>query len=135
MKPNQPKILQEKPKPDKKDKKDYIIVKYVQEHKILKLIDRMCNGEFLNTSQFDTVFEYIKKKGHSSTIQEEWYCPVWEKGELIRHDKEIREAPGYRYLGVFAKVENTDKVLIYGDTRQNRIVYVRQYPSGQTIIR
>ena len=55
----------------KHDKKDVIISKYVEENKILKLINRMCNGETINSTQFDTIFNYVKKKGYSSTIQED----------------------------------------------------------------
>ena len=117
----------------KRDKKDTIIAKYVEEGKILKLIDKMCNGETLNSTQFDTIFNYVKKKGYLSTIQEEWCVPVWKDGNLIRHDKQIREAPGYRYLGIFAKVENTEEVLVFGDTRKRKISYVRKYRSGQLI--
>ena len=46
----------------KGDKKDAIIRQYFAEYKILKLIDRMCNGESLNHDQFVTVFDYVKKK-------------------------------------------------------------------------
>jgi hypothetical protein len=117
----------------KQDKKDVIISKYVAEGKILKLIDRMCNGELLNTNQFDTIFDYVKKKGRESTIQEEWYVPVWQNGNLVRHDKQIRDARGYRYLGIFAKVENTEDVLVFGDTRKRKISSIRRYKSGQLI--
>jgi len=119
--------------PKKQDKKDVIISKYVEENKILKLINRMCNGETINSTQFDTIFNYVKKKGYSSTIQEEWYVPVWKDGNLIRQEKQIREAPGYRYLGIFAKVENTENVLVFGDTRKRKISYIRKYRSGQLI--
>jgi hypothetical protein len=117
----------------KPDKKDVIIRKYVAEGKILKLIDRMCNGELLGTDQFDTIFDYVKRKGHDSTIQEEWYIPVWQNGNLVRHDRQIREAHGYRYLGIFAKAENTENVLVFGDTRKRKISSIRRYTSGQLI--
>lgn len=118
---------------NKQDKKDVIISKYVAEGKILKLINRMCNGELLNANQFDTIFDYVKKKGYLSTIQEEWYHPVWENGNLVRHEKRIREAPGYRYLGIFAKVEDMENVLVFGDTRRGKISSIKRYKSGQII--
>lgn len=34
---------------------------HVTERRILKLIDRMCNGLCLYVTQFDIIFDYIKK--------------------------------------------------------------------------
>lgn len=117
----------------KQDKKDVIISKYVAEGKILKLINKMCNGETINSTQFDTIFDYVKKKGYLSTIQEEWYIPVWKNGNLVGHNKQTREAPGYRYLGIFAKVEDMENVLVFGDTRRGKISSIKRYKSGQII--
>lgn len=117
----------------KKDKKDVVIGKYVEEHKILKLIDRMCNGESLNHDQFVTVFDYVKKKGHSSVIQEEWMIPVWDGDSIAYHRKEIRERPGYRYLGIFATMEGNEMVLKYGDTRNSCIASRTCYKTGKII--
>lgn len=118
---------------NKPDKKDVIIHKYVEESKILKLINKMCNGETINSTQFDTIFDYVKKKGYLSTIQEEWYIPVWKNGNLVGHNKQTREAPGYRYLGIFAKVEDMENVLVFGDTRRGKISSIKRYKSGQII--
>ena len=93
----------------------------------------MCNGESLNHDQFVTVFDYVKKKGHSSVIQEEWYVPVDIKDPLGKHMKETRERPGYRYLGIFATVEGTEMVLKYGDTHNGKIASRTCYKTGKII--
>ena len=93
----------------------------------------MCNGESLNHSQFVTVFDYVKKKGHSSVIQEEWMIPVWNGDCITHHRKETRERPGYRYLGIFATTEGNEMVLKYGDTRQCKIASRTCYKTGQII--
>lgn len=117
----------------KENKKDAIIRRYYAESKIHKLIDRMCNGESLNHDQFVTVFDYVKKKGYSSVIQEEWHVPVWGETGIAYHRKEIRERPGYRYLGIFATTEGNEMVLKYGDTHQCRIASRTCYKTGQII--
>ena len=111
----------------KDDKKDAIIRRYVAESKILKLIDRMCNGETLNTDQYITIFDYIKKKGHSTVSQEEWHVPVWGETGIAYHRKETRDRPGYRYLGIFATTEGNEMVLRYGDTRQCKITSLTRH--------
>lgn len=117
----------------RKDRNDKVIAGYVREARILKLMDRMYNGETLNTDQFDTIFNYVRKKGHPSRTQEEWRVPEWENGEIIRYNKEIRERPGYRYLGMFATMEGNEMVLKYGDTRMCRMKQRIRYKTGEII--
>lgn len=101
---------------------------HVSERRILKLIDRMCNGLFLNVSQFDTIFDYIKKNGSQSTMPEMRY--VYEDGRLIRYEH-VRDVAGYIYLGIFAKSENMENTLIFGEIHRNRISTITKRESGQ----
>lgn len=104
------------------------LAKYVDESKILKLIDRMYNGESLSTSQFDTIFDYIKKKGHKSVMEEEVFTPVRNESQIIRYEKSTYDRKGVRYLGVFVTTEYGDKIIYFGDTRKRKISSIKRYP-------
>lgn len=101
---------------------------YVTEHRILKLIDRMCNGLCLYASQFDIIFDYIKKNGSQTTMPEMRY--VYEDGRLIRYEH-VRDVAGYIYLGIFATSENMENTLIFGEIHRNRISSITKRESGQ----
>ena len=101
---------------------------YVDERRILRLIDRMCNGLFLYISQFDIIFDYIKKNGSQTTMPEMRY--VYEDGRLIRYEH-VRDVAGYIYLGIFAKSENMENTLIFGEIHRNRISSITKRESGQ----
>lgn len=89
---------------DKRDKKDELrIYKYVQEEKILKLIDRMYNCEGITIEQFDAIYKYVEKKGHPSIT-------------------------GTMYLGLIATTEFGNKVIRLGDHFNNRISRIKRYP-------
>ena len=101
---------------------------YVTERRILKLIDRMCNGLCLYASQFDIIFDYIKKNGSQTTMPEMRY--VYEDGRLIRYEH-VRDVAGYIYLGIFATSENMENTLIFGEIHRNRISSITKRESGQ----
>ena len=101
---------------------------YVTERRILKLIDRMCNGMFLNVDQFDTIFDYVKKNGSQSMMPEMRY--VYEDGRLVRYEP-VRYVAGCIYLGIFAKSENMENTLIFGEIGRNRITSITKRESGQ----
>ena len=101
---------------------------YVDERRILRLIDRMCNGLYLYASQFDIIFDYIKKNGSPSTMPEMRY--VYEDGRLIRYEH-VRDVAGCIYLGIFAKSENMENTLIFGEIHRNRISSITKRESGQ----
>lgn len=107
------------------------LAKLVEEAKVHKLMNRMCNGDNINQKQFNTIFEFVKAKGYPSTIEEEWSVPVWRDNELVQYKKEIRERPGFRYIGVFACYKLGDKILRYGDTRKCCFKYIKLYPNGE----
>lgn len=101
---------------------------YVTERRILKLIDRMCDGQFLYASQFDIIFDYIKKNGRPGTMPEMRY--VYEDGRLVRYEH-VRDVAGCIYLGIFAKSENMENTLIFGEIGRNRITSITKRESGQ----
>lgn len=101
---------------------------YVTERRILKLIDRMCNGLCLYASQFDIIFDYIKKNGSQTTMPEMRY--VYEDGRLIRYEH-VRDVAGYIYLGIFATSENMENTLIFGEIHRNRISSITKRELGQ----
>ena len=101
---------------------------YITERRILRLIDRMCDGQYLNTSQFDIIFDYIKKNGRPSTMPEMRY--VYEDGRLLRYEH-VRDVAGYIYIGIFAKSENMENTLIFGEIGRNRITSITKRESGQ----
>lgn len=101
---------------------------YVTERRILKLIDRMCDGQFLYASQFDIIFDYIKKNGSQTTMPEMRY--VYEDGRLVRYEH-VRDIAGCIYLGIFAKSENMENTLIFGEIGRNRITSITKRESGQ----
>ena len=105
--------------------------KYVEEVKILNLIDRMCNGESINANQFDDIYKFIERKGHSSTLELESHIPIWnDLNSIIGYDDEIRPRKGVRYLGLFATSEYSAPTIYFGDTRKYRIAYIRKYSNG-----
>ena len=101
---------------------------YITERRIFKLIDRMCNGLCLYASQFDIIFDYIKKNGSQTTMPE--MCYVYEDGRLIRYEH-VRDVAGYIYLGIFATSENKENTLIFGEIHRNRISSITKRESGQ----
>ena len=94
---------------DKQAKKLY------DESKILKVMDRLYNGERISVDQFLTVFEFIQRKGIKSTIRR------YRSGYNDGRTNELYDTEGYRYLGMFALEEYNEKVIYYGDTRKYRI--------------
>lgn len=103
---------------------------HITERRILKLIDRMCNGLCLYGTQFDIIFDYIKKNGSQSTMPEMRY--VYEDGRLIRYEH-VRDVAGYIYLGIFATSENMENILIFGEIHRNRISTIKRRESGQLV--
>lgn len=103
------------------------LAKYVDESKILKLIDRICNGESINIAQFDLIYNYVEKKGHKSVMEEEVFTPVWNESQITRYEKSTYDRKGVRYLGVFITTEYGDKIIYFGDTRKRRISSIKRY--------
>lgn len=113
----------------KDDKKDAIIRRYVAESKILKLIDRMCNGESINYDQLTQIYDLVKKKGHSSMIEMQYMVRVGRTGEE-HWSKDTKQIHGYCWLGLFiyeGEYDNT-KTIRYGDIKYDRISEVKLYP-------
>ena len=96
---------------DKQAKKLY------NESKILKVMDRLYNGERISVDQFLTVFEFIQRKGVISTIRRS--MSGYRGGGWT---EKSYDTEGHRYLGMFALEEYNEKVIYYGDTREYRIV-------------
>lgn len=101
---------------DKQAKKLY------DESKVLKVMDRMYNGESISVDQFLNVFGFIQRKGVISTItrtKSVYNCERWTK--------ESYDTKGHRYLGMFALEEYNEKIIYYGDTRAYRVVKCMLY--------
>ena len=95
---------------DKQAKKLY------DESKVLKVMDRLYNGEHISIDQFLAVFEFIQRKGKISTIRRTMAIYLNKRWTEESYDTE-----GCRYLGMFALEEYNEKVIYYGDTRVCRI--------------
>lgn len=118
----------------KKDKKDVVISKYVEENKILKLIDRMCNRESINYDQLIQIYDLVKKKGHSSMIEMQYIVRVGRTGEE-HWSKDTKQIHGHRWLGLFiyeGEYDNT-KIIRYGDIKCDRISEVKLYPKEKRV--
>lgn len=96
---------------DKQAKKLY------DESKVLKVMDRLYNGESISVDQFLTIFELIQRKGIKSTIRRS--MAEYRGG---RWTEKSYDTEGHRYLGMFASEEYNKKIIYYGDTRSYRIV-------------
>lgn len=91
--------------------------KLYSEFKILKVMDRLYNCEYINDEQFTAIYNLIQSKGKKSVIKR--VKSVYRDG--VWHD-EKKDTQGRRYLGMFAFEEYGDKIIYYGDTRECRIV-------------
>lgn len=96
---------------DKQTKKLY------NESKVLKIMDRLYNGERISVDQFLAIFEFIQRKGKPSIITRR--KAVYNNERWI---DESYDTEGRRYLGMFAFEEYNDKIIYYGDTRAYRMV-------------
>ena len=54
------------------------IKKFVEDQKVLKLIDRMYTLQTINENQFDTVYSFVEEKGNSTTYERHYYVPDGE---------------------------------------------------------
>lgn len=95
---------------DKQTKKLY------NESKVLKIMDRLYNGERISVDQFLAIFEFIQRKGKPSIITRR--KAVYNSERWI---DESYDTKGHRYLGIFALEEYNEKIIYYGDTRVCRI--------------
>ena len=91
--------------------------KLYNESKVLKVMDRLYNGEHISVDQFLAVFEFIHRKGKISTI-----CRPMAKYRSGEWTEELYNTEGHRYLGMFAFEEYNEKTIYYGDTRAYRMV-------------
>lgn len=90
--------------------------KLYNESKVLKVMDRLYNGERISVDQFLAIFELIQRKGVISTIRRS--RAKYQEG---RWTKETYDTEGHRYLGMYALEEYNKKIIYYGDTRAYRI--------------
>lgn len=99
------------------------IEKFVENEKVLKLIDRIYRGERIDEDQFLVIYNFVQKKGKKTYRTEKWHCPAYdpETGILIRTDTETKRKEGKMYLGIFASEDTTHaEYLLFHDVRPDK---------------
>lgn len=109
----------------KQSKEQKIIKKFVEESKVIKLIDRLCWGDFLSYNQCIQIFEFVEKKGKK--------CIAYDK--IVRctgiHYNQIEESTkeivGKHFLGIFVYEEYGYKYIRFVNPKLKAIKTLRIY--------
>lgn len=99
------------------------VEKFVEDSKVLKLIDRIYRGERIDEDQFLAIYNFVQKKGKETYRTEKWSRPVYDPGTgiLICTDAETKRKEGKMYLGVFASSDTYNgKYLLFHDVRPDK---------------
>lgn len=105
------------------------IKKFVEDQKVLKLIDRMYTLQAINENQFDTVYSFVEEKGNSTTYERHYYVPDGE----FKVEKKTTNTKVISYLGITVFKElDYQEMFFYNPTNGER-KYIRKYNDGKLL--